>query len=78
MRSAEFGFQAVDVENVDAVIEAIRELVSTDLLCHQRSWETYRDRSCDRRHSRRLCRRRRRWRRRRQHRRRRRPIFRLK
>ena len=37
-------------------------------LCHQRSWKTYRDRSCDRRRSRRL----------RRHRRRRRPIFRLK
>ena len=36
------------------------------LLCHQRSWETYRDRSCDRRRSRRR-------RRRRRH-----PIFRLK
>ena len=41
-------------------------------LCHQRSWETYRDRSCDRRRSRRLRRRRRR------RCRRRRRIFRLK
>ena len=39
------------------------------LLCHQHSWETYRDRSCDRRRSHRL---------RRCRRRRRRPIFRLK
>ena len=28
MRSTEFGFQGEDVKNVDAIIEAIRELVS--------------------------------------------------
>ena len=48
-------------------------LLCGQFLCHQRSWETYRDRSCDRRRSRRR-RRCRCWRRHR----RRRPIFRLK
>ena len=51
---------------------SIKVPISCLLLCHQHSWETYRDRSCDRRSSRRL--RRRRCRRRC----RRRPIFRLK
>ena len=62
-------FDTVDYLCLESVLTKQECSSYTLLLCHQRSWETYRDRSCDRRRSRRLRRRRCR---------RRCPIFRLK